>query len=164
VPPRFRHRLREQEKDALLTEQAALIDRLMARVQALDARVAELEALLARPKSTCKNSRTPPSQDQKPGGGAGKKRDEGALAAAFAPCGTRRPSDARDETIKRLAPACPPPARPASEAPGNTGGAASSTPTSRRSARTSPGSSFMADAALAKASALLPRRRHATVY
>ena len=72
MTPPFRYRLSEREKDALLTEQAALIDRLMARVQALDARVAELEALLAKPKKTSKNSHTPPSQDQKPGGGAGK--------------------------------------------------------------------------------------------
>lgn len=54
VPPRYR--LRDAEKDALLLEQAALIERLAARV-------AELEALLARPKKTSANSQIPLSQD-----------------------------------------------------------------------------------------------------
>jgi len=58
VPPRYR--LSDAEKDALLIEQAALIERLAARV-------AELEALLAKPKKTSANSHIPPSQDG-PGG------------------------------------------------------------------------------------------------
>ncbi len=52
----FRYRLSDREKDALLAEQAALIERLAARVK-------ELEALLAKPKKTSQNSHTPPSQD-----------------------------------------------------------------------------------------------------
>ncbi|KAA1052425.1 hypothetical protein FH063_004756, partial [Azospirillum argentinense] len=58
VPPRYR--LSEAEKDALLAEQAALIERLAARI-------AELEALVGRPKKTSANSHLPPSQDG-PGG------------------------------------------------------------------------------------------------
>src|SRR5690349_21239346 len=54
VPPRYR--LSETEKDALLVEQATLIERLAARV-------AELEALLGKPKKTSANSHSPPSQD-----------------------------------------------------------------------------------------------------
>jgi transposase len=45
MTPPFRYRLSDREKDALLTEQAALIERLAARVK-------ELEALLAKPKKT----------------------------------------------------------------------------------------------------------------
>jgi transposase len=53
-PPRYR--LSEAEKDALLLEQAALIERLAARV-------AELEALVGKPRKTSANSHQPPSQD-----------------------------------------------------------------------------------------------------
>ncbi|QLH39507.1 MAG: hypothetical protein HWD60_11875 [Defluviicoccus sp.] len=62
MAPLFRYRLSDDEKDALLCEQAALIERQAARI-------AELEALLARPKKTSRNSHTPPSQDWKLGGG-----------------------------------------------------------------------------------------------
>ena len=54
VPPRYR--LSDAEKDALLFEQAALIERLAARI-------AELEALVGKPKKTSANSHIPPSQD-----------------------------------------------------------------------------------------------------
>ena len=107
MTPPFRYRLSEREKDALLTEQAALIDRLMARVQALDARVAELEALLAKPKKTSKNSHTPPSQDQKPGGGAGKSEAKARKPRPSRPGVTRRMSDQPDETVQRFAARCP---------------------------------------------------------
>lgn len=100
MTPPFRYRLSEQEKDALLTEQAALIDRLMARV-------AELEALLARPKKTSKNSHTPPSQDQKPGGGAGKSEAKARKPRPSRPGVTRRMSDEPDETVQRFAATCP---------------------------------------------------------
>ncbi len=103
----FRYRLSEREKDALLTEQAALIDRLMARVQALDARVAELEALLAKPKKTSKNSHTPPSQDQKPGGGAGKGASKARKLRPSRPGVPRRLSDEPDGTVQRFAATCP---------------------------------------------------------
>lgn len=65
MTPPFRYRLSDRGKDALLTEQAALIERLAARVK-------DLEALLARPKKTSQNSHTPPSQDRKPSGGERK--------------------------------------------------------------------------------------------
>lgn len=54
TPPRYR--LSDAEKDVLLVEQAALIERLAARV-------AELEALVGKPKKTSANSHTRPSQD-----------------------------------------------------------------------------------------------------
>ena len=54
MPPRYR--LTDAEKDALLDEQAALIERLAARI-------AELESALGKPKKTSSNSHTPPSQD-----------------------------------------------------------------------------------------------------
>ncbi len=97
----------EREKDALLTEQAALIERLVARVQALDARVAELEALLAKPKKTSQNSHTPPSQDRKPGGTGGKKHGKRRQPRPSRPGSARPLSAVPDETIKRLATACP---------------------------------------------------------
>ena len=53
-PPRYR--LTDAEKDALLEEQAALIERMAVRI-------AELEAALAKPKKTSSNSHAPPSQD-----------------------------------------------------------------------------------------------------
>ena len=53
-PPRYR--LTAAEKDALLDEQAALIERLAARI-------AELGAALTKPKKTSSNSHTPLSQD-----------------------------------------------------------------------------------------------------
>ena len=43
MTPPFRYRLSDREKDALLSEQAALIERQAARI-------AELEGLLCRPR------------------------------------------------------------------------------------------------------------------
>ena len=51
-----RYRLSDAEKDALLSEQAALIERMAARI-------AELEAAAGKPKKTSSNSHTPPSKD-----------------------------------------------------------------------------------------------------
>ncbi len=51
-----RYRLSDAEKDALLVEQAALIERMAARI-------AELEGLVGKPKKTSANSHIPPSQD-----------------------------------------------------------------------------------------------------
>ena len=96
----FRYRLSDREKDALLSEQAALIERLAARV-------AELEALLARPKKTSQNSHTPPSQDRKPGGSGDRKDGKRRKPRPSRPGSARPLSDAPDETIKRLATACP---------------------------------------------------------
>jgi transposase len=79
VPP-FRYRLSNREKDALLTEHTALIERQAARIT-------ELEALLARPEKTSRSSHTPPSQDRKPSGEGEKER--AAQTPAVAPgCGT----------------------------------------------------------------------------
>ena len=46
----------EAEKDALLVEQAAMIERLAARI-------AELETMVGKPRKTSSNSHTPPSKD-----------------------------------------------------------------------------------------------------
>ena len=62
TPPRIR--LTEAEKDALLLEQAALIERMAARI-------AELEALVGKPRKTSSNSSIPPSQN----GPGRQKRD-----------------------------------------------------------------------------------------
>jgi len=99
MTPPFRFRLSDREKDALLVEQAALIERQAARI-------AELEALLAQPKKTSRNSHTPPSRDQKASSGVekdGKRRKLRPSRAGSA----RSLSDAPDETVKRLATACP---------------------------------------------------------
>lgn len=100
MTPPFRYRLSNREKDTLLTEQAALIER-----QAV--RIAELEALLATPKKTSQNSHTPPSQDRKPGGGGGGKERKRRKSRPSRPGSARPLTDAPDETIKRLATACP---------------------------------------------------------
>lgn len=100
MPPPFRYRLSDREKDALLTEQAALIERLAARV-------AELEALLAKPKKTSQNSHTPPSQDRTPGGGADEKNGKRRRPRPSRPGSARPLSEAPAETIKRLATGCP---------------------------------------------------------
>lgn len=98
VPP-FRYRLSEREKDALLVEQAALIERQAARI-------AELEGLLARPKKTSQNSHTPPSQDRKLSGSEGNEGKR-RKPRPSRPGSARPLSEAPDETIKRLALVCP---------------------------------------------------------
>src|SRR5512143_541443 len=94
----FRYRLSDREKDALLTEQAALIERQAARI-------VELEALLARPEKTSRNSHIPPSQDRKPSGEGEKKKRRKPRPSR--PGVARLLTDVPDETIKRLATACP---------------------------------------------------------
>jgi transposase len=96
----FRYRLSEKEKDALLTQQAALIERQAARI-------VELEALVARPKKTSQNSHTPPSQDRKPSGSGVGKDGERRKPRPSRPGSARPLADAPDETIKRLGTACP---------------------------------------------------------
>ena len=54
LPPRYG--LSDAEKDALLLEQAEMIQRLATRI-------AELEAILGKPRKTSSNSHTPSSQD-----------------------------------------------------------------------------------------------------
>ncbi|MGY0715133.1 IS66 family transposase [Azospirillum argentinense] len=96
VPPRYR--LSDAEKDALLGEQAALIERLAARI-------AELEALVGKPKKTSANSHLPPSQD-----GPGDKARKAKRHRKPRPS---RPGVARplapdpDRTERRLAEECP---------------------------------------------------------
>jgi transposase len=99
MAPPFRYRLSDREKDALLAEQAALIERLATRVR-------ELEGLLAKPKKTSQNCHTPPSQDRKPSGGSAKERKRGKLRPSR-PGVTRRLTDAPDAMLRRFAEACP---------------------------------------------------------
>jgi len=96
VPPRYR--LSEAEKDALLLEQAALIERLAARV-------AELEALIGKPKKTSANSHIPPSQDG-PGGKA-RKAKRGRKPRPSRPGVARPLAPDPDRTERCLADSCP---------------------------------------------------------
>jgi transposase len=100
MTPPFRYRLSDREKDALLSEQAALIERQAARI-------AELEALLAKPKKTSQNSHTPPSQDQKGGSGGNKDGKKRRQPRASRPGFARHLTDAADATIRRFAESCP---------------------------------------------------------
>jgi len=93
MAPPFRYRLSDDEKDALLCEQAALIERQAARIT-------ELEALLARPKKTSRNSHTPPSQDRKPGVPGDKNDGKRGKPRASRPGSARPLADAPDETIE----------------------------------------------------------------
>lgn len=96
VPPRYR--LSEAEKNALLLEQAAPIERLAARV-------AELEALASKLKKTSANSHLPPSQDG-PGGKAGKAKRQRKARPSF--LGAARPvAPDSDHTERCLAESCP---------------------------------------------------------
>lgn len=97
-PPRYR--LSEAEKDALLVEQAALIERLVARV-------AELEALVGKPKKTSANSHIPPSQDG-PGGKARQAETKRRRMPRPSRPGASRPlASDPDRTERRLVEACP---------------------------------------------------------
>ncbi|QQP87460.1 IS66 family transposase (plasmid) [Skermanella sp. TT6] len=97
-PPRYR--LSEAEKDALLVEQAALIERLAARV-------AELEALVGKPRKTSANSHIPPSQDG-PGGASRKADAKRRRKPRPSRPGVSRPlADDPDRTERRLAECCP---------------------------------------------------------
>jgi transposase len=99
MTPPIRYRLSDREKDALLSEQAALIERLAARIK-------ELEALLAKPKKTSQNSHIPPSQDRK--GSSGENRDsKRRRPRPSRPGVARHLSDAPDATIRRFAERCP---------------------------------------------------------
>lgn len=100
MAPPFRYRLSDDEKDALLCEQAALIERQAARIT-------ELEALLARPKKTSRNSHTPPSQDRKPGVPGDKNDGKRRKPRPSRPGSARPLADAPDETIERRASVCP---------------------------------------------------------
>lgn len=98
MTPPFRYRLSDCEKDALLAEQGAVIERLAARVK-------ELEALLAKPKKTSRNSHTPPSQDRKASENKGKRGKRRRRPSR--PGVARAMTDAPDATIRRFAETCP---------------------------------------------------------
>ena len=96
----LRYRLSDAEKDALLNEQAALIERLAARI-------AELEAALNKPKKTSSNSHTPPSKD-----GPGRKNRVVEKGRARKPRRSRpgvcRPlTEEPDRTERRMVEVCP---------------------------------------------------------
>src|SRR5690349_7311142 len=95
-PPRYR--LSEAEKDALLVEQAALIERLAARV-------AELEALVGKPRKTSANSHIRPSKDGP--GGASSKTKRWRKPRPSRPGVSRPLADDPDRTERCLAEACP---------------------------------------------------------
>ncbi len=97
-PPRYR--LTDAEKDRLLDEQNALIERLAARI-------AELEAALGKPRKTSSNSHTPPSQ-----GGPGRRNRKRDTTRRRKPRpsrpGVSRPlAEDPDKTERRLAATCP---------------------------------------------------------
>jgi transposase len=94
----IRYRLSEAEKDALLMEQAALIERMAARIS-------ELEAALSKPKKSSSNSHKPPSQD-----GPGRKncdKDRPRKPRPSRPGVARALSDDPDRLERRLVEACP---------------------------------------------------------
>ena len=101
MKPPGTYRLSEAEKDALLLEQAALIEHLSARVT-------ELEAALKKPKKTSSNSHKPPSQD---GPGRKNRKDDKAGAQKkprpSRPGVTRPLSDTPDQTERCVAEICP---------------------------------------------------------
>ncbi|QCN97418.1 IS66 family transposase (plasmid) [Azospirillum argentinense] len=95
VPPRYR--LSDAEKDALLVEQAALIERMAARI-------AELEALVGKPKKTSANSHIPPSQD---GPGCKARKAKRRRKPRPSRPGVARPlASDPDRTERRLAEEC----------------------------------------------------------
>lgn len=96
---RSRYRLSDAEKDALLDDQAALIEALAARIK-------ELEAALSTPKKTSRNSHLPPSSGPKANasgknGGAHKKKPRPSR-----PGTSRRLTEDPDRTQQRRAEAC----------------------------------------------------------
>ena len=94
LPPRIR--LSEAEKDALLLEQAALIERLAARIAAL-------EAAIGKPQKTSSNSHLPPSKDG-PGRGDRPKRPRRKRPSRS---GKSRPlTETPDKTERRMASEC----------------------------------------------------------
>ena len=94
-PPRYN--LSDADKDALLAQQAEMIERLVARID-------ELEALVGKPRKTSRNSSIPSSKDGFGDGKKGSKR----------PCRKRLPREGKarpltpmpDKTERRMAQAC----------------------------------------------------------
>lgn len=98
LPPRYR--LSDAEKDALLLEQAALIERMAARIAAL-------EAALGKPKKTSSNSHTPPSQDGPGRENRKRDKDQRRHPRPSRPGVSRPLADNPDKTERRLADCCP---------------------------------------------------------
>ncbi len=94
---RTRYRLSDTEKDALLDDQAALIE-------AQAARITELEAALSAPKKTSRNSHTPPSAGHKPNSGGGKSGKRKPRPSR--PGVSRRLAEEPDEVLQRRATSC----------------------------------------------------------
>jgi transposase len=96
MTPAPRFGLSDGEKDALLLEQAEMIQRLADRI-------AELEAIVGKPRKTSSNSHTPPSKD-----GPGRTRRPKRPAKKRPPRAGRFRSLAEtpDKTERRMASAC----------------------------------------------------------
>ena len=97
-PPRYR--LTDAEKDALLDEQGALIERLAARI-------AELEAALGKPRKTSSNSHTPPSQDGPVRRNRKRDTTRRRKPRPSRPGVSRPLAEAPDKTERRMAASCP---------------------------------------------------------
>ena len=93
-PPRFG--LSDADKDALLIEQAAMIERLAARI-------AELEAALGKPRKTSSNSHVPPSKD---GPGRGDRPKRPAKKRPSRPGKSRPLAETPDKTERCIASEC----------------------------------------------------------
>lgn len=96
----IRYRLSDAEKDALLSQQARLIEQMAARI-------ADLEAALRQPKKTPKNSHLPPSQGG-PGGKSSRQEDRPKRERPSRPGSARPLADSPDKTERRMAETCPP--------------------------------------------------------
>jgi transposase len=95
-----RYRLSDVEKDALLAQQATLIEQQAVAIEALRRRVAELEAQLSRPRKTSRNSHVPPSQDPKGGaGGTGAGKPKTRKKRPSRPGVSRRLAATPDATV-----------------------------------------------------------------
>ena len=97
MPQHPRYRLSNAEKDALLSDQAALIDALAARIR-------ELEAKLLSPKKTSKNSHTPPSAGHKANAKSGtsaKKRPRPSRPGV-----SRKLAESPDEILRQRSTSC----------------------------------------------------------
>lgn len=93
----IRYLLSDAEKDALLTEQAALIERMAARI-------AELEASVGKPKKTSSNSHIPPSKD---GPGRENRKPQPPRKQRPSRPGVSRPlTETPDKTERRMADIC----------------------------------------------------------